>query len=130
MNEIKSKEVVQERTLKLSQGIIYGIGCGIGGSIFILLGLGIEYAGSGLLLSLLFGGILIFFTGLKGNKSDLLLEVECEEIKITESQREAFIMLFKGNHTELFDLYWQKKQAGEYFDYSVAKELIENSRKN
>lgn len=64
MNEIKSKEVVQERTLKLSQGIIYGIGCGIGGSIFILLGLGIEYAGSGLLLSLLLGGILIFFTGL------------------------------------------------------------------
>ena len=64
MNEIKPKEVLQERTLKLSQGIIYGIGCGIGGSIFILLGLGIDTAGSGLLLSLLLGGILIFFTGL------------------------------------------------------------------
>jgi len=43
---------------------MYGIGCGIGGSIFVLLGLGIDIAGSGLLLSLLLGGILIFFTGL------------------------------------------------------------------
>jgi len=64
LNEIKPKEVLQERSLKLSQGIIYGIGCGIGGSIFVLLGLGIDIAGSGLLLSLLLGGILIFFTGL------------------------------------------------------------------
>ena len=64
MNEIKPKEILQERSLKLSQGIIYGIGCGIGGSIFVLLGEGIELAGSGLLLSLLLGGILIFFTGL------------------------------------------------------------------
>jgi APA family basic amino acid/polyamine antiporter len=64
LNEIKPKEVLQERTLKLSQGIIYGIGCGIGGSIFVLLGVGIDRAGSGLLLSLLLGGILIFFTGL------------------------------------------------------------------
>ncbi|NVM44661.1 MAG: amino acid permease [Candidatus Lokiarchaeota archaeon] len=61
---MKPKEILQERTLKLSQGIIYGVGCGIGGSIFVLLGLGINLAGSGLLLSLLLGGILIFFTGL------------------------------------------------------------------
>ena len=64
MNEIKPKEVLQKRTLKLSQGIIYGIGCGIGGSIFVLLGPGIYRAGSGLILSLLLGGVLIFFTGL------------------------------------------------------------------
>ncbi|TKJ25931.1 MAG: hypothetical protein CEE42_06430 [Promethearchaeota archaeon Loki_b31] len=64
MNETKPKEVLPKRTLKLSQGIIYGVGCGIGGSIFVLLGLGIEYAGSGILLSLILGGILIFFTGL------------------------------------------------------------------
>lgn len=64
MNEIKSKEILKERTLKLSQGIIYGVGCGIGGSIFVLLGLGINLAGSGLIFSLLLGGILIFFTGL------------------------------------------------------------------
>ena len=64
MNETKPKEVLPKRTLKLSQGIIYGVGCGIGGSIFVLLGLGIEYAGSGILLSIILGGILIFFTGL------------------------------------------------------------------
>ncbi len=64
MNEIKPKEILQARTLKLSQGIIYGVGCGIGGSIFVLLGLGINLAGSALILSLLLGGILIFFTGL------------------------------------------------------------------
>jgi len=64
LNEIKPKEVLRKRTLKLSQGILYGIGCGIGGSIFVLLGLGIDRAGSGLLLSILLGGILIFFTGL------------------------------------------------------------------
>jgi len=64
LNETKLKEVLPKRTLKLSQGIIYGVGCGIGGSIFVLLGLGIEYAGSGILLSIILGGILIFFTGL------------------------------------------------------------------
>jgi len=64
LNETKPKEVLPKRTLKLSQGIIYGVGCGIGGTIFVLLGLGIEYAGSGILLSLILGGILIFFTGL------------------------------------------------------------------
>jgi len=64
LNETKPKEVLPQRTLKLSQAVVYGIGCGIGGSIFVLLGLGIEIAGSGLLLSLLLGGILIFFTGL------------------------------------------------------------------
>ncbi len=64
MNETKPKEVLPKRTLKLSHAVVYGIGCGIGGSIFVLLGLGIEIAGSGLLLSLLLGGILIFFTGL------------------------------------------------------------------
>ncbi len=64
MNETKPKEVLPKRTLKLSQAVVYGIGCGIGGSIFVLLGEGIEDAGSGLLLSLLLGGVLIFFTGL------------------------------------------------------------------
>ncbi|MBY9009068.1 MAG: amino acid permease [Candidatus Lokiarchaeota archaeon] len=64
MNETKPKEILPQRTLSLSQGVLYGIGCGIGGSIFVLLGLGIERAGSGLLISLLLGGILIFFTGL------------------------------------------------------------------
>jgi len=64
LSETKPKKVLPQKKLTLSQGVLYGIGCGIGGSIFVLLGLGIEIAGSGLLLSLLLGGILIFFTGL------------------------------------------------------------------
>ncbi|MFW9952461.1 MAG: APC family permease [Candidatus Thorarchaeota archaeon] len=64
MNETKFPEISPQRTLKLYQGVIYGIGCGIGGSIFVLLSTGIEYAQSGVLLSLILGGVLIFFTGL------------------------------------------------------------------
>ena len=82
MNEIKPKEVLQERTLKLSQGIIYGVGCGIGGSIFVLLGLGIDLAGSGLLLSILLGGILIFFTGLNFAELSTSLPVAVVSLRI------------------------------------------------
>jgi len=53
----------------VSQGIIYGIGCGIGGSIFVLLSTGIKVAGPGVMISLLLGGILIFLTAL--NYSEL-----------------------------------------------------------
>jgi len=53
LSETKPKKVLPQKKLTLSQGVLYGIGCGIGGSIFVLLGLGIEIAGSGLLLSLL-----------------------------------------------------------------------------
>jgi len=64
LSETKPKEVLPQRTITLSQGVLYGVGCGIGGSIFVLLGLGIEIAGSAIFYSLLLGGILIFFTGL------------------------------------------------------------------
>jgi len=73
---------------------------------------------------------ILFYTGLKGNKSYLLLELCCEEVEIIEAQREAFHKLLKGNYVEIFDLYWKKKQVGNYFDYSVAKKLIEENRKN
>ena len=63
MNESKEQKTPQ-RFIKPSQAILYGVGCGIGGSIFVLLGTGIDIAGLGVLLSLFFGGILIFFTAL------------------------------------------------------------------
>ena len=78
LNESKSKEVTQklktilppeEHKIGTTQGVLYGVGCGIGGSIFILLGTGIETAGPGVLISLLLGGILIFLTAL--NYSEL-----------------------------------------------------------
>ena len=53
----------------VSQGVLYGVGCGIGGSIFVLLSTGIRVAGPGVMISLLLGGILIFLTAL--NYSEL-----------------------------------------------------------
>ncbi|MHA1193568.1 MAG: APC family permease [Promethearchaeota archaeon] len=64
MTESKTDRLIAQRSLKTSQVILYGIGCGVGGSIFVLLGTGIDIASSGILLSLFFGGILIFFTAL------------------------------------------------------------------
>jgi len=69
LNETKVEELLPGRTLKLYQAVIYGIGCGIGGSIFILLSSAIIVAGPGVLISLIIGGILIFFTAL--NYSEL-----------------------------------------------------------
>jgi len=64
LSDTKKEETLPKRTLSLSKGIIYGVGCGIGGSIFVLLGIGIDTAGPGVLISLILGGVLIFFTGL------------------------------------------------------------------
>jgi L-asparagine transporter-like permease len=55
MNETKQEEIPSGRNVKLFQGVLYGIGCGIGGSIFILLGDAIRVAGPGVLISLLLG---------------------------------------------------------------------------
>ncbi len=67
MNE--NEPTLSERNLNVTQGILYGIGCGVGGSIFILLGSAIGSAGPGVLISLILCGILILFTAL--NYSEL-----------------------------------------------------------
>ncbi len=69
MTEEEQEVIVSKRTVGLSSGILYGIGCGIGGSVFVLLGTAIVEAQSGVLISLILGGILIFFTAL--NYSEL-----------------------------------------------------------
>ncbi|MFX0082256.1 MAG: APC family permease [Candidatus Hodarchaeota archaeon] len=69
MTEREQEVIVPKRTIKLSSGILYGIGCGIGGSVFILLGTAIGQARSGVFISLILGGVLIFFTAL--NYSEL-----------------------------------------------------------
>ncbi|MFX1311255.1 MAG: APC family permease [Promethearchaeota archaeon] len=69
MTEKEKETKHPTRTVGLVSGILYGIGCGIGGSIFILLGVAINEAKSGVLISLLLGGVLIFFTAL--NYSEL-----------------------------------------------------------
>jgi len=69
LTENEEKPITATRTVGLWTAVLYGIGCGIGGSIFILLGSAIERVGSGVLISLSLGGILIFFTAL--NYSEL-----------------------------------------------------------
>jgi len=69
LTEKDSERIPPTRTVGLLSGVLYGIGCGIGGSIFILLGTAIEKAGSGILISLSLGGILIILTAL--NYSEL-----------------------------------------------------------
>ncbi|NVM35400.1 MAG: amino acid permease [Candidatus Lokiarchaeota archaeon] len=69
MTEKEEKKILPTRNVGLLTGILYGIGCGIGGSIFILLGEAIYKAQSGVLISLILGGILIFITAL--NYSEL-----------------------------------------------------------
>lgn len=71
MNESEPEVIPLEVEKKygIKAGVLYGIGCGIGGSIFILLGTGIGIAGPGVLISLLLGGILILLIAL--NYSEL-----------------------------------------------------------
>jgi len=69
LTEKEQERIPPTRTVGLSTGILYGIGCGIGGSIFILLGTAIEQANSGVLISLVLGGILILLIAL--NYSEL-----------------------------------------------------------
>ncbi|MFX1408876.1 MAG: APC family permease [Promethearchaeota archaeon] len=69
MTEIEKEKIPPKRSVGLLTGTLYGIGCGIGGSIFILLGNAIDTAGPGVLFSLIFGSILIFITAL--NYSEL-----------------------------------------------------------
>lgn len=69
MTEKDKEQILPTRNVGLLAGILYGIGCGIGGSIFILLGTAIKGAQSGVLISLILGGILIFITAL--NYSEL-----------------------------------------------------------
>lgn len=69
MTEKDQEKLPPKRSVGLVTGTLYGIGCGIGGSIFILLGTAIDTARSGVLISLILGGILIFITAL--NYSEL-----------------------------------------------------------
>ncbi|MFX1304197.1 MAG: APC family permease [Promethearchaeota archaeon] len=64
MTEKDQEEILPTRNVGLLAGVLYGIGCGIGGSIFILLGTAIEEANSGVLISLILGGILIILIAL------------------------------------------------------------------
>jgi len=69
LTEKDQEQILPTRHVSVLAGVLYGIGCGIGGSIFILLGSAIRDAQSGVLISLILGGVLIFITSL--NYSEL-----------------------------------------------------------
>jgi len=75
LTEPKKEELPEVKKEGLKEGVLYGIGCGIGGSIFILLGTAISAAGPGVLISLLLGGVLIFLTALNYSELETSLPI-------------------------------------------------------
>ncbi|MHA2430411.1 MAG: APC family permease [Promethearchaeota archaeon] len=96
MTESKKEEILPKRTLKLSHAIIYGIGCGIGGSVFILLNDGIAFAGPGILISLILCGILIFFTGLNYSELSTSLPIAGGAYNFTKEGLGGFLAFIIG----------------------------------
>lgn len=96
MTESKKEEILPKKNLKLSQVVVYGIGCGIGGSIFILLGTGIASAGPGILISLILGGILIFFTGLNYSELSTSLPIAGGAYNFTKEGLGGFLAFIIG----------------------------------
>jgi amino acid transporter len=96
LTESKKEEILPKRTLKLSHAIIYGIGCGIGGSVFILLNDGIAFAGPGILISLILCGILIFFTGLNYSELSTSLPIAGGAYNFTKEGLGGFLAFIIG----------------------------------
>ncbi len=68
---------------------------------------------------------MLFWSGLNGNKSTVLLQIECKNLEILESQRQAFEKLFQGEYLYLFDKYWEQREKGSVFCYSTSLQLLE-----
>ena len=96
MTEKEQEAVVPTRTIKLSSGILYGIGCGIGGSVFILLGTAIGQAQSGVFISLILGGILIFITALNYSELSTSLPVSGGAYNFSKEALGGFLAFIIG----------------------------------
>ncbi|GAG81790.1 unnamed protein product, partial [marine sediment metagenome] len=96
MTEKEQEVFVPTRTIKLSSGILYGIGCGIGGSVFILLGTAIGQAQSGVFISLILGGILIFITALNYSELSTSLPVSGGAYNFSKEALGGFLAFIIG----------------------------------
>ncbi len=96
MTEKEQKRILPTRTVRLWVGVLYGIGCGIGGSIFILLGSAINDAGSGVLISLSLGGILIFFTALNFSELSTSLPISGGAYNFSKEALGGFLAFIIG----------------------------------
>jgi len=96
LTEKEQKRILPTRTVRLWVGVLYGIGCGIGGSIFILLGSAINDAGSGVLISLSLGGILIFFTALNFSELSTSLPISGGAYNFSKEALGGFLAFIIG----------------------------------
>jgi APA family basic amino acid/polyamine antiporter/amino acid efflux transporter len=96
LTEKEQEGKTPSRTINLSSGILYGIGCGIGGSIFILLGSAIGRAQSGVLIGLILGGILIFFTALNYSELSTSLPVSGGAYNFSKEALGGFLAFIIG----------------------------------
>jgi APA family basic amino acid/polyamine antiporter/amino acid efflux transporter len=96
LTEIEQEVVLPKRSVNLSTGILYGIGCGIGGSVFVLLGTAIERAQSGVLISLILGGVLIFFTALNYSELSTSLPVSGGDYNFSKEALGGFLAFIIG----------------------------------
>ena len=96
MTEKDQEQILPTRHVGLLAGILYGIGCGIGGSIFILLGSAIYGAQSGVLISLILGGILIFITALNYSELSTSLPVSGGAYNFSKEALGGFLAFIIG----------------------------------
>jgi APA family basic amino acid/polyamine antiporter len=69
----KREQKVPKKPITILEGILYGIGCGFGASVFVLVGDGIVLAKSGVHISLLLAALFILLSAL--NYSELITSV-------------------------------------------------------
>ncbi|MFX1390841.1 MAG: APC family permease, partial [Promethearchaeota archaeon] len=96
MTEKDQEKTLPKRHIGLLKGILYGIGCGIGGSIFILLGDAIHEAQSGVLISLCLGGILIFITSLNFSELSTSLPISGGAYNFSKEALGGFLAFIIG----------------------------------
>jgi amino acid transporter len=96
LTEDEQKKVLPTRHIGLWEGILYGIGCGIGGSIFILLGSAINETQSGVLISLILGGILIFVTALNFSELSTSLPISGGAYNFSKEALGGFLAFIIG----------------------------------
>lgn len=96
MSVQEQEQVLPVRDLRISQGTLYGIGCGIGGSIFILLGTAITVAGPGVLISLILGGIIVFLTALNYSELSTSLPISGGSYSLSKEGMGGFSAFITG----------------------------------
>ena len=96
MTEQDQDKILPTRNVGLLAGVLYGIGCGIGGSIFILLGTAIEEANSGVLISLILGGILIILIALNFSELSTSLPISGGAYNFSKEALGGFLAFIIG----------------------------------